>query len=74
MDSARCRCLQDPAGQRVGCNPACPIHGTSGADPIKPYRLSEADRQLLHSFRIAVADSAEIQQVRQAEEDRFRRD
>jgi hypothetical protein len=68
MDSARCLCVHDTR------SPRCPIHGDSGVDPIKPYRLSEADRQLLHSFRIAVADSAEIQQVRQAEEDRFRRD
>lgn len=74
MDSARCRCIQDVAGKVVARSAICPIHGDSGKDPITPYRLTEQDRQLLRTNRIAVTDSEAIQQVRQADEDRFRRD
>lgn len=65
-DVARCLCQLDRA--------RCPIHGDSPKHPVKPYVLSENDRTMLKTMRIATTDSAEIQQVRQADEDRWRRD
>jgi hypothetical protein len=64
MDIARCLC---PAAR-------CPFHGDSPKDPIKPYVLTQSDHTLLKSLRIAPFDTREIEQVRQADEDRFRRD
>ncbi len=66
MDSARCRCAPETV------NVGCPIHGISGPDPIKPYRLSENDRTLLSSFRISTVDPDDLAQVRQADEDRWK--
>lgn len=73
-DVARCQCPRDSTGTKCGRNPLCAIHGDSAADPLPPYTLTYEDKKLLRSFRIAVGDSEEIQQIRQADEDRFRRD
>lgn len=74
MDSARCRCPHDAQGTKCGQSPACPIHGYSAPNPLKPYILSENDRRMLAGMRIALHDAAAIQETRQADEDRFRRD
>lgn len=74
MDVARCRCPQDSAEAKCGHNPACPIHGYSAPNPLKPYILNENDRRMLAGFRIALHDTAAIQATRQADEDRFRRE
>ena len=73
-DVARCACPKDSSGTKCGRTPTCPIHGDSARDPLKPYVLTISDRELLKSMRIQVTDSAAIQDVRQADEDRFRRD
>jgi hypothetical protein len=70
-DVARCRCPQDSQGTKCGYNPACPIHGYSAPNPLTPYILNENDRRMLQGMKIALTSSAEIQAVRQAEEDRF---
>jgi hypothetical protein len=73
MDCARCKCPHESTGNKCGRNPACPIHGDCGADPAVLYALSYQDRQLLLRLRIAPTDSSDdIQQVRQADEDRFK--
>ena len=73
MDTARCRCLHNPKGERVGVNSSCPFHGPSGTDPLRSYTLTPSDRELLASMRIAVGDSSDaIQQVRQSDEDRWK--
>jgi hypothetical protein len=73
MDCARCKCPHESTGNKCGRNPACPIHGDSGTDPVRPYLLSFNDRRFLHGMRIAPTDSSDdIQQVRQADEDRFK--
>jgi hypothetical protein len=66
MDSARCRC--SPGVYRGDC----PIHGFSSPDPLQPYALTQTDKDMLRTMRIAVTDSADIQAVRQADEDRWR--
>jgi hypothetical protein len=68
MDTARCLCTSIARALR------CPFHGDSPKDPLKPYVLTDSDKAILRSMRIAFTDSAEIQQIRQADEDRFRRD
>lgn len=73
-DVARCICPHDSQQQKCGLNRLCPIHGDSAKDPIRPYALTWTDRKLLKAMRIGLEDSAEIQDVRQADEDRFRRD
>ena len=73
-DVARCRCPIDSTNTKCGVNPACPIHGYSAPNPLKPYVLSQGDRDLLKSMRIALTDTAEIEAVRKADEDRWRRD
>lgn len=72
MDSARCRCPRDSVGATCGVHPACPIHGPSGPDPVKPYVLIENDRRFLKSMRIAAIDTAAIEDVRKADENRFK--
>jgi hypothetical protein len=66
MDTARCRC--SPGIIRGDC----PIHGISTPDPLKPYALTQTDKDMLRTMRIAVMDSDEIQAIRQSEEDRWR--
>jgi hypothetical protein len=61
-DVARCLC---PAAR-------CPIHGDSPKDPLKPYAINENDKRMLRQMRIAPFDPDEIEQVRQADEDRFK--
>jgi hypothetical protein len=73
-DVARCRCPIDSAGAKCGRNVLCPIHGDSPKDPVTPWVLNDKDRAQLKAMRIATTDSEDIQQVRQADEDRFRRD
>lgn len=73
-DVARCKCPHDSTGAKCGRHPACAFHGDSPKDPIKPYALTETDKALLRTMKIQIFDSVEIQQVRQADEDRFRRD
>jgi len=63
MDIARCLC---PAAR-------CPFHGPSSPDPIQPYALTENDKRFLRTNKIAPFGSDEIQQVRQADEDRWRK-
>ena len=75
MDIARCLCPKDSTGTKCGRNLDCPFHGVNPADPIRPYALTENDKRFLRTQRIAPFDgSDDIQQVRQADEDRFRRD
>lgn len=74
MDSARCICPPDGDGKRACDLPSCPIHGAVTKWPLVPYRLSENDRKMLRSFRIATTDTTDIQDVRQADEDRFKRE
>jgi hypothetical protein len=71
METARCQCPHGIDGKRFGVHPSCAIHGWSSPHPRFPYALTEPDRRLLKSFRIAISDSAEIQAVRQADEQRF---
>lgn len=54
MDIARCTCRTGITPNVKVRNVQCPIHGDTpiGADPKKPWRLSEKDRELLRSFRI----------------------
>ena len=67
MDTARCLCS-------VGIIKVdCPIHGMSSPHPWTPYVLTDSDKTMLRTMRIAYTDSAAIQSVRQADEDRFRR-
>lgn len=70
-DVARCLCPHDFKAVRCGLNQCCPIHGWSAPTPRGTYRLSEPDRRMLKSFRIAVDDSEAIEDVRKAEEQRF---
>jgi hypothetical protein len=72
MDTARCLCPHDSQGVKCGRNTGCPFHGDHGKDPIRSWALSENDRRMLKGMRIATTDPAEIAQVRQADEDRFR--
>lgn len=77
-DVARCRCKlpQGPHGTWLGTEPSdpsrCAIHGPSAPDPALPYRLTYNDRQFLRSVKVAPIDPDDIQQVRQADEDRFK--
>jgi hypothetical protein len=73
-DVARCLCPKDSTGNKCGRNTDCPFHGDTPKEPQKPYVLTVRDREVLKSMRIATADSDAIQQVRQADEDRWRRD
>ena len=73
-DVARCTCPKDSTGTKCGRAPTCAFHGDTPKDPIKPYLLTVADRDVLKGMRIAVTDSAAIQEVRKADEDRWRRD
>jgi hypothetical protein len=73
-DVARCRCLLDVNGKPNPINPACPIHGYSSPHPQKPYLLTQGDKDALKAIKIAVTDAAAIEEVRKADEDRFRRD
>lgn len=73
-DVARCRCPHDSQNVKCGVSPACPIHGYSAPNPLKPYVLTAGDKELLKSLRIAVLAAGEIEELRQADEDRFRRD
>jgi hypothetical protein len=71
MDSARCRCPLHVDGSR-GRHLDCPIHGFSGGDPKVPYALTQTDKTFLRTMRIDPYDHAAIQEVRQADEDRFK--
>ena len=71
-DVARCRCPIDSAGTKCGVNPACPIHGYSAPNPLKPYVLSQADRDLLKSMRIAITTTDDIEETRKADENRWK--
>lgn len=68
MDTARCRCPQDSTGAKCGHNAACPIHGYSAPNPLKPYVLSENDRRMLTGMRIGLHDASTVWQ---ADQDRF---
>ena len=74
MDTARCLCPTNTLGERFGVHSGCPFHGFTPADPVRPYKLSENDRQFLKSMRIQVMDTQSIEEVRKADEDRFRRE
>lgn len=71
MDTVRCLCPTDSLGARCGRHPACAIHGVCSVDPIMPYQLSDYDRKLLSSFRIATVTAADIAETRAADEGRF---
>jgi hypothetical protein len=71
-DVARCTCPKDSAGTKCGRNLDCAFHGINPADPIKPYALTENDKRFLRTQKIAPFGSEEIQQIRQADEDRFK--
>lgn len=74
MDTARCLCPQDATGAKVGTNYGCPIHGYNGRVPLVPYDLSFGDKQMLRTMRIDPEDGPEIQQTRQSDEDRWKRE
>lgn len=69
MEHARCKCLHDSAGARTSRHIDCPIHGFTGMDPKVDWALTPVDRQFLRVNRIAADD---IEEVRKADEDRFR--
>ncbi len=73
-DVARCLCPHGSDGKKCGSHAFCPIHGPADRDPKIPYELSLTDRKMLRLNKIDPEDSDAIQQVRQADEDRFRRD
>jgi hypothetical protein len=73
MDTARCRCAHVD-GVRQGRNLDCPIHGFSGGDPKVPYALTQTDKVMLRTMRIDPYDHGAIQELRQADENRYRRD
>lgn len=73
-DVARCTCPKDSTGQKCGRNLDCPFHGFNPADPQVAWSLNPHDRAALRRLRIDPEDTEAIQQVRQAEEDRWRRD
>lgn len=74
MDSVRCTCPRDSYGARRDRNPACAIHGVAGDTPLIDWTLTREDRAFLRTNKIDPEDSAAIQQVRQADEDRWKRD
>lgn len=74
MDTARCRCTHDAAGVRQTRNLDCPIHGFSAGDPKVPYALTQSDKTMLRTMRIDPYDHAALQELRQADEDRFKRE
>ena len=74
MDVVRCKCPTDSAGTKCGRNAACAIHGDHSPVPLRAWILSHSDKDLLRSMRIAVLTADEIEELRKADEDRFRRD
>jgi len=72
-DVARCLCPHDSAGVKSGRNRVCPFHGDNDKSPKTPYVLTNKDRARLTAMRIAVTDTAAIEAVRKADEDRWRK-
>ena len=72
MDTPRCKCPMDAEGKRIACHTDCAIHGWNSPVPLKPYILSDSDKAILRSMRIAISDSAAIQDVRKSDEDRWK--
>lgn len=73
-DVARCLCPHGSDGKKCGRNLACPFHGNCSKDPKDdfPYVLTYQDKAALRRLRIDPEDGDAIQQIRQADEDRFR--
>ena len=71
-DVARCLCPHDSTGNKCGRNAACPFHGFTSQSPLIPYALSYQDKAALRRMKIDPEDGPAIQQIRQADEDRFR--
>ena len=74
MEHARCKCIHDANGERQGRHPECPFHGFTSETPKLAWELSVSDRQFLKVNRISPLDMNDIQQVRQADEHRFKRE
>jgi hypothetical protein len=74
-----CLCPHDSRNTRMSRNPLCPEHGDTALDPNR-YEFNDIDRLWLkHKLRISplspeafAQQQADIQQIRQADEDRFR--
>jgi hypothetical protein len=71
-DVARCICPKTSDGTKCGRNLDCPFHGMSSADPLQPYALTENDKRFLRTNKIAPFGSDEIEDVRRADENRFK--
>ena len=71
-DVARCLCPHGSDGKKCGRNLACPFHGNCSKDPLVSYFLSYQDKAALRRLKIDPEDADAIQQIRQADEDRFR--
>jgi hypothetical protein len=72
MDHARCTCPLDSLGARMSRNPVCALHGVTYSEPQIPYVLTLNDKKFLRSIKIAPIDSQDIEDVRKADEDRFK--
>ena len=72
MEHARCLCARDGESKLLQQHYGCPFHGYTSFFPKVPYVLTWNDKRLLHSLRVDPEDSAAIQDVRQADEDRFK--
>lgn len=71
MESARCLCPHDSQGKKCGRHQGCPIHGYSSPNPLISYFLTYTDKTILRGMRIDPEDTVAIQEIRQADEDRF---
>lgn len=71
-DVARCLCPHGSDGKKCGRNLGCPFHGNSSKDPLITYFLTYKDKTELRQMKIDPEDGTEIQQLRQADEDRFK--
>jgi hypothetical protein len=71
-----CLCPKEANGNRCGRNLLCPEHGDVAMRSGR-YEFTDADKAWLRQVRIGALTREElddIQQVRQADEDRFRRE
>lgn len=74
MENARCLCARDADGKIASQHFGCPFHGHTSFFPKVSWFLTFNDKRFLRSMRIDPEDTGDIQDVRQADEDRFKRE